>query len=73
MRRPAQDRGHDREVARGNHTHNPVACETVQLRVVLGGKPARADDYMCTRSYRGQHVLPHCGGAGVVEEHIDLS
>ena len=43
---PLQDRGHYREVTRRNHTHTPIAGETVQLGVVPGGETARADDYI---------------------------
>jgi hypothetical protein len=69
---PLQDRGHDREVARSNHTHTPVAGEVVELDVVTGAEPAGANDNMHPRAYRGQHVLLDCVGAGVIEEHINL-
>jgi hypothetical protein len=69
---PLQDRGHDREVARGNHAHAIAAGQTVKFRVVVGGVPARADDRMRSCSYGGYHVLLHRGGTRVVDEDIDL-
>jgi hypothetical protein len=34
---PLPDRGHDREVARRNHSHSPVAGKIIELGVVVGG------------------------------------
>jgi hypothetical protein len=65
---PLQDRGHDREVARCNHTRTPVAGETVELGIVAGTEPARADNHM----HPPLHVFLDCGGADVVDEDIDL-
>jgi hypothetical protein len=35
--------------ARGNYTHTPVAGETVELGIVAGTEPARADNHMHPR------------------------
>ena len=60
---PLQDRVHDREVARCNHTQ--VAGETVELGIVAG--PLEP-----TTTCTPLHVLLDCGTADVVDEDIDL-
>jgi hypothetical protein len=69
-RRTEEQRGREREVARGDHADLARPCERVELVVVGGGETARADDDVDAVRDRREDVVLHCRRMRVVDEHV---
>jgi hypothetical protein len=65
-----QERGRDREVAGSDHSDLPLARQRVDLRVVVGGQPARPDDDSDTSLDGREDVAAHRLRVCVVDEHV---